>query len=170
MKKTIFVSMMLMFFVLSFTGCTKNSSKNAPLQQDMTFIYSKSLDAKDRQMNEEITLKFEKVGDDLFIYNRTVTEPDYVYEADPIQVTGYLKYNKVMDVLAGGYNLWWDPKKLASGKLGNLKVTEGTYNGKDVYVLDWGSGQKAYYAKDTGFCEGSVTQTEMATETVTRIN
>lgn len=170
MNKIILAAAMLLYLAPGLPGCTGKSSSEAPLQQDMTFTYSKSMEYDGDVKNEEITLSFEKAGDDLFIYNRTVAEPDYVYEADPVKVTGYLKYNKVMDVLVGGYNLWWDPATLASGKMGKLEITEGTYNGKDVYVVEWGPNQTAYYAKDTGFCEGSVTRSDMATETLVRID
>ncbi len=174
MKKTIFVSIMFLSFVLLFSGCSGNGPKNAPLQQDMTLTYSKSLYNKGKKSTETVTLNFKKVGDNLFNYKRTVTEPNTpVYHADPIQVTGYLKYNKVMDVLIGGNNLWWDPKRLASGKMGKLEVKEGTYNGKNVYVLNWSSGTTSYYAKDTGFCEGSVWESKKVKgrkETITRIN
>ena len=64
MKKTIFVSIMFLSFVLCFTGCSKNSSKKAPLQQDMTLTYSEiTEDDTGKQIHETLTFDFEKIGD-----------------------------------------------------------------------------------------------------------
>lgn len=156
MKKKAAVPFVLLSFFAGIAGCSKNSPAEAPLQGNLVLTYDISGNYMGRDMSKTNTLRFEKIGDNLFNYFHTVTEPTHIYNAEPIQCTGYFLYNEVLDISVGGNNLWWDPKKLATGKLGNLDVTEGSYNGKDVYILNWDADYKAYYDKKTGFLEGAV--------------
>ena len=83
-------------------------------------------------------------------------------------------FNEVLTANIGGNDIWFDPMQMASGKLrdlGKLEITEGRYNGRDVFVLHWDDDHKGYYAKDTGLCEGSVQEIreKQLRETVVRV-
>jgi hypothetical protein len=155
MKRLTAVSLVLLSLVSCSAGGSRNSPAEAPLQEYLVLTYSVTGEYKGRFMSKTETFRFEKTGDNLFNFFHTVTEPTHVYNFDPIQCTGYFLYNEVLDVNVGGNHIWWDPKRLASGKLGTLEVTEGEYNGKDVYILNWDEDYKAYYDKETGLFEGS---------------
>jgi len=166
----------LSFFIFLVVGCGgEESVKEPPLKGNMTLTYSISQSMGSKSLSKTETLRFEKTGDDQFLLHRTASEDFGDHEADPLRVDGFFIYNELLTANIGGNSVWMDPVQLASGKLkdlGKLEITEGTYNGREVYVLHWDEDYKAYYAKDTGLCEGSVQEIrdKQINETVVRVH
>ena len=158
MKGRILSAILLFVFLLS--GCGGDESvKEAPLKEDLTLTYNITQSLKDKTMFQTEIFRFEKTGENQFILHRTVKDKYGDNKVDPLEVDGYFIYNEVLTTNVGGTDIWMDPVQLASGKLkdlGKLEISEGTYNGREVYILHWDKDYKAYYAKNTGLCEGSV--------------
>ncbi len=135
----------------------------------MSLSYEETGQYKGRTMKKTIDIRFEKAGDGMFDCIKTYTDKYGSREQDPLKVDGFFKYNDVMDTLVSSHPLWRDPRVLASGNIGTMKVVEDTYNGKRVYVCLQGDHEKQYYDMETGFLEGAYIDTGDAKETVVRV-
>ena len=166
----------VVLFVLVLIGGGGDASVGeAPLKENMTLTYDVTQSLRGKSLHKIETVRFEKTGENQFLLHRMVREDYGDYEADPLQVDSYFIYNEVLTANVGGNDIWNDPKQLVSGKLkdlGKLKITQGTYNGRDVYILHWDDHYKAYYAKDTGLFEGSVEEIrdKQIKETIVRVH
>lgn len=162
--------------LFAFTGCGGGDpASEPPLQERLTLTYDISQSMGERTMSRREVLRFEEAGEGRFLMHRTVRENVGDYEHDPLPVDGHFIYNEALTANIGGNDIWMDPVQLASGRLkdlGRLAIAEGSYNGQDVYVLSWDEDHKAYYAKDTGLCEGSVLELRdrQIRETVVRVH
>jgi len=175
LKKIFIAPAAFAVFMLGFTGCGKNSGVKAPLKENMTLSYSVETLYKGRRMDKTDTFRFENNGGSRFTCIHMVTDEFGTREADRLQMDGYFVYNKVLTANVGHNDIWRNPKELASGKIKNmakLKITQGTYNGRDVYTVNWDEGHRAHYARDTGICEGYVYEDKARRikETVKRIH
>ncbi len=167
---TTLLMILLILFIACGDGREPSVFTTAPLQNEMSFSYRESSELKGRGMIEKtIDIRFVKRDDGMFDCIKTYTNEFGPREQDPLKVNGFFKYNEVMDVLAGGAPLWIDPKVLASGSIGKMKIIEDTYNGKSVYACLQSERHTQYYDKETGFLEGYCHETDKAKETLVRI-
>jgi len=149
MKNAIMVTILLAFSLLFlFCGCgEKNPFREPPLKEEISFSYHETSEHKERgrTMQETIDIRFEKRDAGMFDSIKTYTDKYGPREQDPLEVDGFFKYNKIMDLLVSHYVFWRDPKVLASGNIGTAKVEKGTYNGKTVYIHHSADYEKEYY-------------------------
>lgn len=167
-KTTVFLLTLCLLF-MACDGGSRNPFKDPPLKDEMSFSYQETSEYKGRTMEKTIDIRFERRDDGMFDSIKTYTDKNGPWEQEPLKVDEYFKYNKVMDTLAGGASLWIDPKILASGNIGTMKIVEDTYNGKSVYVCLQGDRHSQYYDKETGFLEGYYLETDKVKETLVRI-
>jgi len=169
MKNTTMMTALLLALSLMLLGCGQNLFKEAPLKDGMSFTYQEDSEYQGRQMHKTIGIRFEKRDDGMFDSIKTWTDKYGSSEHDPLKVDGFFKYNKIMDTLISCHPFYRDPKILASGNIGRMKVVESTYNGKRVYECVQGDHQSQYYDMETGFLEGAFVDTGKAKETIVRI-
>ena len=153
-------------------GCGDGSGttfKKPPLKDEVSFSYQQIAESQGRTMEKTIDIRFEKRDDGMFDCIKTYTDKYGPRERAPLKVDGFFKYNEVMDTLVSSHPLWREPKVLASGNIGSMKVVEDTYNGKSVYVCLQGDNEKQYYDKETGVLEGAYIDTGKVKETVVRL-
>ena len=172
MKSMVLTAVFSLVLSLSIISCDGNKPnvKNAPLKNDMAFTYNETITYKGRSLSKTTSFKFEKAGDNLFTCHRTITDKNGSQEQESLQVDGFFMYNEVMDMLVSSYPLWRNPKDLASGNIGTMKVIEGTHNGKSVYTTIQSDNERAHYAMDTGFLEGAHIDLGDKSQTVVRID
>ncbi len=154
-------------------ACDRNDGEpsiltKAPLQEEMSFSYSVTTEYQGKTSEETVDMRFEKRDDGMFDCIKTFIDKYGPSEQDPLEVDGYFKYNKIMDTLSPGGPLWRDPRVLASGNIGTMKIVEDTYNGKSVYACLQGDRHTQYYDMETGFLEGSYHETDKVKEIVVR--
>ncbi len=172
MRSPTIMTVLLLTLSLPFMACgsgSKNPFKDPPLKDEMSFSYQQTTEYQGQTMEETVDIRFEKRDDGMFDSIKTFTDKYGPREQDPLKVDGFFMYNKVMPTLAPGGPLWRDPKVLASGNIGTMKVVEDTYNDKKVYTCLQGDNSKQYYDMETGFLEGAYIDTGKAKETVVRL-
>jgi len=168
--KAISYAILMISLSFMYCGCKKlNTTRDAPLKDEMSFTYQQSAEYKGQPLEETIEIRFEKRDDGMFDSIKTYTDKYGPREQDPLKVDEFFRYNEVMDTLVSSHPLWRDPKVLSSGNIGTMKIVEETYNGKRVYVCLQGDHEKQYYDMETGFLEGAYTDTGDAKETIVRV-
>ena len=163
------LNLSLLFMACSGGDGNPSTLTKAPLQEEMSFSYRVTTEYQGKTMNEIVDMRFEKRDDGMFDSIKTFTDKYGPRQQDPLMVDGFFKYNKIMDTLTPGGPLWRDPKVLASGNIGTMRIVKDTYNGKSVYVCLQGDRHAQYYDRETGFFEGSYHETDKVKETVVRI-
>jgi len=174
MRNPTIMIILMLTFSLSFIACSGSSDGEpsiltaAPLQEEMSFSYKETTEYQGKTMEKTVDIRFVKKDNGMFDSIKTTTDKNGPYEGDPLEVSGFFKYNKIMDYLAPGGPLWRDPKALASGNIGTMKIVEDTFNNKSVYACLQGENHTQYYNMD-GFFEGSYRDTGKVKQTVVRL-
>lgn len=167
----LFLTLLMPFMACNDGSRERSNLTKEPLQEEMSFSYQQTALHKERNrtMEKTINIRFVKKDNGMFDCIKTNIDESGAREMDPLEVDGFFKYNKIMDTLAGGAPLWRDPRILASGSSGRLKIVEDTYNGKEVYACLQSERHTQYYEKTTGFLEGYIHETDKVKETLARI-
>jgi len=172
MRNHTMMTVLLLTLSLPFVGggCgSRNPFKEPPLKEEMSFSYLETTEYRGKTTKRTIDIRFEKRADGMFDCIEIYIDKYGSSEQAPLKVDGFFKYNKIMDTLASSHPIWRDPKVLASGNIGRMKVVKDTYNGKSVYACLPGDHEKEYYDMETGFLEGGYIDTGNVKETVVRM-